>query len=151
MGGRNNKCLSVLGAGQIDKNGNINSTVTSMGKFLVGSGGANDAMNAREVIVALDQSKERFVEALPYVTGRGDSVTTVVSTRAIFKRPSPGAELRVVACFPDETGRSIEERIQAVREGCGWSLKTAERVEEMAAPEQGEIELLRWLLSAPSS
>lgn len=151
VGGKNNKCLSVLGAGQIDRNGNINSTVTSTGKFLVGSGGANDAMNAREVIVALDQSKERFAGSLPYVTGVGDNVTTVVSTCAVFKRPSRDAELQVVACFPDETGRSIEERIRTVQEGCGWPVKTAERVEEMAAPEQGELDLLRWLISAPAS
>ena len=62
VGGENNKCLSILGAGQMDKHGNINSTKTSKGKFLVGSGGANDALNAREAIICLDQSKDRFVD-----------------------------------------------------------------------------------------
>lgn len=150
VGGKNSKCLSVLGAGQIDRYGNINSTVTSTGKFLVGSGGANDAMNAKEVIVALDQSKERFVESLPYVTGRGDRVTTVVSSRALFRRQGPGAELQVVALFPDSEGKSIEERLRAVQEGCGWPLAPEGPVEEVPAPEQGELELLRWCLAAPS-
>lgn len=149
VGGRNNKCLSVLGAGQIDRLGNINSTVTSAGKFLVGSGGANDAMNAGEVIVALDQKKERFVESLPYVTGKGDSVTTVISTLAVFRKQNPGAELQVVALFPDESGRSMEERLHTVQEGCGWPISTAGRVEELPPPEQGELDLLRWLIAAP--
>jgi acyl CoA:acetate/3-ketoacid CoA transferase beta subunit len=151
IGGRNNKCLSVLGAGQIDKHGNINSTVTSGGQFLVGSGGANDAMNAREVIVALDQSKDRFVETLPYVTGRGDGVTTVVSTMAIFRKPDPGGELQLASCLPLEGGRSTEENMRAVQESCGWPLATGARVGQVAAPEQGELDLLRWLLSTPSS
>ena len=151
IGGMNNKCLSVLGAGQIDKHGNINSTVTSGGQFLVGSGGANDAMNAREVILALDQSKDRFVETLPYVTGRGDRVTTVVSTMAIFRKPNPGEELQLVSCLPLEEGRRIEESMRAVRESCGWPLMMRAPVGQMTAPEQGELDLLRWLLSAPSS
>ena len=86
VGGQQNRCLSILGAGQIDRFGNINSTRTSSGKFLVGSGGANDAMNASEVILCLEQSKERFAGEIPYISGRGDSVTTVVSTSGVFKK-----------------------------------------------------------------
>ncbi|MCJ7605410.1 MAG: hypothetical protein MUO19_05170, partial [Dehalococcoidales bacterium] len=64
IGGANNRCLSVLGVGQIDKYGNTNSTVTSTGQFLVGSGGANDAANAREVLVIVNQTRDRFPEVL---------------------------------------------------------------------------------------
>ena len=149
VGGRHNKCLSVLGAGQIDRHGNINSTVTSKGQFLVGSGGANDAMNAREVIVALDHAKDRLVEELPYVTGKGGAVTTVVSTVGILRKPAGGEELLLDACFPDVGSASLDERIRAARERCGWTLNTAASVEEVAAPGQGELELLRWLLSSP--
>ena len=95
VGGRHNRCLSVLGAGQIDRHGNINSTVTSKGQFLVGSGGANDAMNASEVIVALDHAKDRLVEELPYVTGKGDAVTTVVSTTGASSGSLPAEK----SCF----------------------------------------------------
>ena len=151
VGGRHNKCLSVLGAGQIDRHGNINSTVTSKGEFLVGSGGANDAMNASEVIVALDHAKDRLVEELPYVTGKGDAVSTVVSTAGILRKPAGGEELLLVACFPDEGSTSPEEKIKAARERCGWPLNTAASVEEVAAPDQGELDLLRWLLSSPTS
>jgi acyl CoA:acetate/3-ketoacid CoA transferase alpha subunit/acyl CoA:acetate/3-ketoacid CoA transferase beta subunit len=145
IGGENNKCLSVLGAGQIDKHGNINSTKTSKGKFLVGSGGANDALNAREVILCLDQSKDRFVDKLAYVTGLGNSVTVVVSTMGIFRKVNPQEELQLVACFPDPQGRSLEERIGEIRNNCGWDLKAASVVEEIIKPSQEELQLLRWL------
>ena len=145
VGGENNKCLSILGAGQMDKHGNINSTKTSKGKFLVGSGGANDALNAREAIICLDQSKDRFVETLAYVTGRGDAVTTVVSTMGIFRKPNPQDELHLVACFPNPHVQSPEEIVKEIRSHCGWELKTAPVVEEVLRPSAEELQLLRWL------
>ncbi len=147
IGGRNNRCLSVLGAGQVDKYGNINSTMTAAGRFLVGSGGANDAMNAREVIVALDQSKERFVEELSYVTAKGRSVTTVISTMGVFRKSGIGEELHLAACLPDGRTEGREERIRNVQDRCGWSLKVADPIEEIAIPDQAELDLLRWLQS----
>jgi acyl CoA:acetate/3-ketoacid CoA transferase alpha subunit/acyl CoA:acetate/3-ketoacid CoA transferase beta subunit len=145
VGGENNKCLSILGAGQMDKHGNINSTKTSTGRFLVGSGGANDALNAREAIICLDQSKDRFVDKLAYVTGRGNAVTTVVSTMGIFRKPNPQDELHLVACLPDLQKRSLEERVKEIGNHCGWDLKTAPVVKEAPKPSPEELHLLRWL------
>jgi acyl CoA:acetate/3-ketoacid CoA transferase alpha subunit/acyl CoA:acetate/3-ketoacid CoA transferase beta subunit len=145
VGGGNNKCLSILGAGQIDKYGNINSTKTSKGKFLVGSGGVNDALNAREAIVCLDQSKDRFAGNLAYVTGLGKAVTTVVSTMGIFRKLHPQDELQLVACFPDPHARSVEEQVKEIRNHCGWELNTAAVVEEVPKPSPEELQLLRWI------
>jgi acyl CoA:acetate/3-ketoacid CoA transferase alpha subunit/acyl CoA:acetate/3-ketoacid CoA transferase beta subunit len=147
VGGENNKCLSILGAGQIDKHGNINSTKTSKGKFLVGSGGANDALNAREAIICLDQSGDRFVEKLAYVTGRGNAVTTVVSTMGIFKKPNPQDELHLVACFPNPHVQSLEDKVREIRNHCGWDLKMASVIEEVSRPSPEELQLLRWLVT----
>jgi acyl CoA:acetate/3-ketoacid CoA transferase alpha subunit/acyl CoA:acetate/3-ketoacid CoA transferase beta subunit len=147
VGGGNNKCLSILGAGQMDKYGNINSTKTSKGKFLVGSGGANDALNAREVVLCLDQSKDRFVDKLAYVTGLGNSVTTVVSTMGIFRKTNPEDELHLVACFPNAHAHSLEERVKEIRSHCGWDLKTAPVVEEIPKPDPEELRLLRWIMA----
>jgi acyl CoA:acetate/3-ketoacid CoA transferase alpha subunit/acyl CoA:acetate/3-ketoacid CoA transferase beta subunit len=146
VGGENNRCLSILGAGQMDKFGNINSTTTSDGKFLVGSGGVNDALNAREAILCLKQSKDRFVDRLAYVTGRGTAVTTVVSTMGIFKKPAPQDELRLVACFPDARERSLEERVNEIKHNCGWELKIAPVVEDIPRPSPEELGLLRRLV-----
>jgi acyl CoA:acetate/3-ketoacid CoA transferase alpha subunit/acyl CoA:acetate/3-ketoacid CoA transferase beta subunit len=147
VGGENNRCLSVLGAGQIDKYANINSTKTSDGKFLVGSGGANDALNAREVMIVLDQSKKRFVEQLPYITGRGDNVSTVVSTMGIFRKRGPRRELYLAGCFTS-IGGNREQRIEKVQNRCGWRLEPAPDVQDIAEPSGSELELLRWLLAA---
>jgi len=146
VGGKNNKCLSVLGAGQIDRNGNLNSTTTAEGQFLVGSGGANDAANAREVIVILNQSKDRFPKTLSYVTCPGDRVTTVVSTMGVFTKPTGKGELHLAACFPDPKLSNLEDRIKQVQDNCGWLLKLADRVEEVPKPTPDELKLLRWLV-----
>jgi acyl CoA:acetate/3-ketoacid CoA transferase beta subunit len=145
VGGGNNRCLSILGAGQMDKHGNINSTKTSRGGFLVGSGGANDALNAREAILCLDQSKDRFVDTLVYLTGRGNAVTTVVSTMGIFRKPGPQDELHLAACFPGPQPRSLVERVKEIRNHCGWDLKAAPVIEEVPRPSAEELSLLRWL------
>jgi acyl CoA:acetate/3-ketoacid CoA transferase alpha subunit/acyl CoA:acetate/3-ketoacid CoA transferase beta subunit len=146
VGGQNSKCLSVLGAGQVDRNGNLNSTKTADGQFLVGSGGANDSANAREVIVILNQSKDRFPETMSYVTCPGDRVTTVVSTMGVFRKPAGKGELRLAACLPDPALASLEDEIKQVQDNCGWSLKLADRVEEVPKPTPDELKLLRWLV-----
>jgi acyl CoA:acetate/3-ketoacid CoA transferase alpha subunit/acyl CoA:acetate/3-ketoacid CoA transferase beta subunit len=151
VGGKNNKCLAVLGAGQIDPYGNINSTKTFDGKFLTGSGGANDAVNAQEVIVVVDQSRNRFVESLPYITCPGYRVSTVVSTMGVFRKTGPKGELLLAACFLDPDLPTLEERIKHIQDNCGWSLKLADPLEEMAGPSGYELQLRHWLLSPPSS
>jgi acyl CoA:acetate/3-ketoacid CoA transferase alpha subunit/acyl CoA:acetate/3-ketoacid CoA transferase beta subunit len=149
VGGRNNKCLAVLGAGQIDSYGNINSTKGSDGRFLVGSGGANDSVNAREVIVVIDQSQNRFVKNLPYLTCPGDRVSTVVSTMGVFRKTGLKEMLSLAACFPDPDLPTLEERIKHIQENCGWPLKLADPVEEIVEPSNYELELRQWLLSKP--
>ncbi|HEX2964999.1 MAG TPA: hypothetical protein VHO84_04410, partial [Syntrophorhabdaceae bacterium] len=149
VGGKNSRCLSVLGAGQIDKYGNINSTKTASGVFLVGSGGGNDAVNAREVIVTLKQSKDRFAGTLPFITGRGDAVTTVVSTMGVFKKSGAGEGLVLKSCLPGTWAPNLEEKIKLVQEHCGWALET-DQVNEAPLPSVEELELLRWLLASGS-
>jgi acyl CoA:acetate/3-ketoacid CoA transferase beta subunit len=151
VGGRNNKCLAVLGAGQIDPYGNINSTKGSDGRFLVGSGGANDSVNAREVIVVIDQSQNRFVKNLPYVTCPGDRVSTVVSTMGVFRKTGPKEMLSLAASFPDPELSTLEEKIKRIQDNCGWPLRLADPIEEIVGPSDYELELKQWLLSPPSS
>ena len=103
------------------------------------------ALNAREAIICLDQSKDRFVETLAYVTGRGDAVTTVVSTMGIFRKSNPQDELHLVACFPNPHARGPEEIVMEIRDHCGWEIKTAPVVAEVPRPSAEELQLLRWL------
>jgi 3-oxoacid CoA-transferase subunit A len=151
VGGKNNKCLSVLGAGQIDSYGNINSTKTSGNQFLMGSGGTNDAASAREVIVVLNQSRDRFVETLPYITCRGDRVTTVVSTMGIYRKKGGGEKLHLAAYFPDPQVLTPEQKIRQIQDHCGWPLMVEAKVEEIPKPTPTELQSLRWLLSPSGS
>jgi len=151
VGGRNNKCLAVLGAGQIDPYGNINSTKGFDGRFLVGSGGANDSVNAQEVIVVVDQSRNRFVDNLPYITCPGRQVSTVVSPMGVFRKTSPKEKLSLAACLPDPNLATLEERIKHIQDNCGWSLEIVGPVEEVAGPNDYELQLRQWLLPPPSS
>lgn len=150
VGGKNSRCLSVLGAGQIDKYGNINSTLTSDGQFLVGSGGANDSVNAKEVIVILNQTRDRFQDSLSYITGSGKRIKKVISTMGVFKKASDSNELHLAACFPDPNLSGIEDEIKQVRDNCGWSLKLSADIHEVQKPTQDEIKLLRRFIPSGS-
>jgi acyl CoA:acetate/3-ketoacid CoA transferase alpha subunit len=142
VAGENNQCMSILGAGEIDKYGNTNSTKSDSGVYLTGSGGANDAMNAQEVLLITAQSKERFLERLPYLTCPGTRVRTLVSNLGIFER-SEGEEFVLKECFPGEP--SLEDRATAIKENCGWDLKVADSMKEVTPPTSEELTLLRIL------
>lgn len=155
VGGRHNRCLAILGAGQIDRYANLNSSRTSKGRFLVGSGGANDALNASEVIVVLNQSPDRFVERLAFVTGTGVRVSTVVSTMGVLRKPSPDAELELVGVFgarvvreddrADDGTSELRARAEQVRQRCGWPLRVSAGLAALEPPTEAELARLRWL------
>ena len=141
MGGRENRCLGSLAAGQIDRYGDINSTVIPGRTYITGSGGANDiASAAREVVVSLAQSRSRFVDKVPYVTAPGRRVTTVVSDLGVFEKPDEHGELTLTG-VPD--GRPAAEAVAAAREACGWDLRVAPSVRRHAAPTVDELRFIR--------
>jgi len=145
VGGDNNRCLSVLGGAQVDKHGNINSTLMADGSFLVGSGGANDATNAEETIVIAKQSKRRFVDQTSYITCSGERVKTLVSTMGIFEKLGNDDEFTLTAYVPDSRQPAVEERTKAIKENCGCELKISQDIEELQPPEKDELSLLRAL------
>lgn len=141
MGGRENRCLGSLAAGQIDKHGNINSTVVPGVMYITGSGGANDiASSAREVVVTLAQSPARFVDKVPYVTAPGRRVSTVVSDLGVYEKADEHGELTLTAVHG---GRTEAEAVQAARAACGWDLKVAPGLQRLAPPTPEELRLVR--------
>ncbi|MCB1159999.1 MAG: 3-oxoacid CoA-transferase, partial [Leptospiraceae bacterium] len=67
-------CLGVLGTAQIDLDGNLNSTRLSDGRFLVGSGGANDIASTADCLVVAKAMKGRFVQNVDFITSPGRRV-----------------------------------------------------------------------------
>jgi acyl CoA:acetate/3-ketoacid CoA transferase alpha subunit len=143
VGGRTAKCLSVLGALQVDRFGNINNS--RVDNLSIGAGGAADAINANESIVVIKQSPNRLVDRVPYVTCPGNRVKTLVSSRGIFEKLGDDKEFTLTACFSSLESTTVEERVKAAREHCGWELRIAEQLREVTRPTEEELILLRLL------
>jgi glutaconate CoA-transferase subunit B len=148
--------VGFLGAAQIDRYGNLNSTV--IGDYahpktrLPGSGGAPEiATHARQIFIVLKQNTRTFVPTLGFrstagfLEGRGARARSgiggagpqAVITDLGMLRPAPDTdELQLVARYD---GVSIDEIVKAT----GWPLRLADRVDLVAAPTEEEVRLLR--------
>ena len=144
VGGARNKCLSVLGAAQIDQYGNIN-TLKIDDLFFIGTGGAGDAINARESLVVAKQSPERLKEKVPSVSCPGNKVKTLVTNLGVFEKLDKNEEFTLTKYFAGPGFLTQEARVSEIRKNCGWELKTAQTLEEVGAPTVDELAILRSL------
>jgi glutaconate CoA-transferase subunit B len=138
-----------IGAAQIDRRGNINTTV--IGPYdrptvrLPGAGGAPEiAAAAKEVIVMLRHSPRAFVERLDFVTslGRGGEAFTVITDLGVL-RPGEDGELELTAVH---SGVEVAQVLEAT----GWPLRVREPLEVTEPPSERELEELRALRSRRS-
>ena len=133
--------VGFLSAAQIDRHGNLNSTV--IGDYahpsvrLPGGGGAPEiALGVDDVFVLLRQSHRAFVERLDFTTSLGDNVRVVVTDLGVLE-PRDG-ELTLVALHP---GADVEQ----ARAATGWSLAVADDLRETEPPTDLELQALRAL------
>ncbi|RKT88223.1 glutaconate CoA-transferase subunit B [Saccharopolyspora antimicrobica] len=147
--------VGFLGAAQIDRWGNLNSSV--IGDWhapkvrLPGSGGAMEVMaNSREVFVVMRRHDPRSLPAeLDFCTSpgpdralrdgirpRGAGVTRVITDLGILARDGVGEELRLVATHPGVT-------VEQVRAATGWDLAVADELATVEPPTEAELRLLR--------
>jgi glutaconate CoA-transferase subunit B len=136
--------VGFLGAAQIDRHGNLNSTV--IGPYespkvrLPGGGGAPEiATSVADVFVMLRQSPRAFVERLDFKTSPGDRVRVVVTDLGTLE-PRDG-ELTLVRVHP---GVSVDD----VRAVTGWELAVAHDVGQTKPPTDDELAALRALEAA---
>jgi hypothetical protein len=109
--------------------------------YLIGPGGANDAANAPDVLVVINQSKDRFVEKVPYTTSPGKNVSTVVSDKGIFERGDDN-ELLLTGYFGPGNRETL---ITEIREACGWELKVSPNPRLIPPPDPQSLDILRAL------
>ncbi len=141
VGGAHNHCLSIIGAAQIDAEGNINSTYTSDGRFLVGSGGANDINSASEDVIAVtQQSRKRLVPKLPYITSPGRFVSTLVTDMGIFENRDGRFALTGVFLA---NGTTESTAVEMIRGECEWTFEVADRLHVEPPPAHDELVRLR--------
>ena len=148
--------IGFLGAAQLDRFGNINTTV--IGDYarprtrLPGGGGAPEiAGSSGQVYITLAQSKRSMVEKIDFYTsfGHGDGgdhrkrlgldtagPTLLVTDLAIWRPDPETKEFTVTSLHPGVT----REQVQGT---CGWTVKFADAVEETPAPTALELKTLR--------
>ena len=133
--------IGFLGAAQIDRHGNLNSTV--IGDYdhpqvrLPGGGGAPEiATSVRDVFVMLKQSPRSFVEQLDFKTSVGDRVRVVVTDLGVLE-PRDG-ELALTHVHP-----GVEP--DDVRAATGWDLRVADDLAVTDPPSESELSALRSL------
>ena len=135
--------VGFLGAAQIDRFGNLNSTV--IGDYdspkvrLPGAGGAPEiATAAREVFVMLRQTPRAFVEELDFRTSSGGRVSVVVTDLGLLEPRGEERELVLTHVHPGiDAGRALE--------ATGWPLRVADDLRETRAPTDEELAALRGL------
>jgi glutaconate CoA-transferase subunit B len=152
--------VGFLGAAQIDRFGNINTTVVGDDYAhpkvrLPGAGGAPEiAANCGEVIVILRQSPRAFVEKVDFVTSvghgdgspgyreklglRGRGPTKIITDLGMLEVEDATNEFVMVALHEGVT------REQAAK-ATGWPLRFADDVQTLALPTDEELQTLRAL------
>ncbi len=148
--------VGFLGAAQIDRFGNLNSTV--IGSYahptvrLPGAGGAPEiATYAHEVLVVMKQTPRSFVAALDfrtscgYLEGAGARAASgcpgggpraVITDFGVLRPHRETCELELAALYPGVS-------VQAARAATGWPLQVAATLEVLPAPERQELVTLR--------
>jgi glutaconate CoA-transferase subunit B len=142
--------IGFLGAAQIDRFGNINTTVVggTYGKprvRLPGAGGAPEiATSAKEVAIILAQSRRNFVAKLDFVTSSGYNLgtkkargpTTLITDLCIMNSDPATNELTLTSLHPGVTAEEVQE-------STGWKLRVAGTLETTAQPTVQELAALR--------
>lgn len=132
--------IGFLGGAQVDKRGNINTTV--VGPYgapkvrLPGSGGACEiAQHAQRVLIVTKLDKRAFPDKVDFITSSGKRVKKVITNMGILE-PDDTGELTLTALYPGVTFEQVQGNV-------GWALKKAARLAEVSLPSLKEIELLR--------
>jgi glutaconate CoA-transferase, subunit B len=138
--------VGFLSAAQIDRFGNLNSTV--IGDYdrpkvrLPGGGGAPEiARSCGRVFVMLRQTPRAFVERLDFRSSVGDRVAVVVTDLGVLE---PDPDSRELVLTHVHRGVSADD----ARAATGWELRVAPTVRETECPSRQELAALRALKPA---
>jgi glutaconate CoA-transferase subunit B len=148
--------LGFLGAAQIDRFANINTTV--IGDYrkpstrLPGAGGAPEiAASCKEVLITLRHSARAFVDKLDFVTSVGH--VDGGDGRARLRLPGKGptaviTDLGILTPDPQTKELTLTSvhagvDVDTVKKATGWPLKVAPQVTTTAPPTSEELSVLR--------
>ncbi|MFQ5596021.1 MAG: CoA-transferase subunit beta, partial [Anaerolineae bacterium] len=148
--------VGFLGGAQIDRYGNINTTV--IGDYehpkvrLPGSGGACEiALLAKRIMIITRMQRRRFPERVDFVTSAGfldggnereklnipgQGPAVVVTDMGVLRFHSESQEMYLTALH---LGATVEQ----VRENAGWDLVVADKLEITEPPTAEELRIIR--------
>lgn len=148
--------VGFLGAAQIDRFANINTTV--IGPYekpkvrLPGAGGAPEiASSAEEIWIILKQNPKTFVNKLDFLTSaghltggnsrqkagaRGQGPTRIITDLGVLRPDPVTKELTLVALHPGVT-------LLQAQQATGWELKIAADLQTTPTPTEKELQVLR--------
>ena len=148
--------VGFLGAAQMDKFGNINTTV--IGDYntpktrLPGGGGATEiASAAQQVFITMKQTKRGMVNTIDFYTsfgfGKGyderknmglhtKGPCVLITDLAIWHADTHSKELKPVSLHPGVTKHQMQNT-------CGWHITYADTVDTTPAPTPQELKILR--------
>jgi glutaconate CoA-transferase subunit B len=152
--------VAFLGAGQLDRFANLNSTV--IGDYehpkarLPGAGGAPEiAASCGEVIVIVPHARRTFVDKLDFCTTVGHGTGPGSRTRLGFRGAGPSAVITDLGVLEPDP-RTYELTLTAVHPGIGvdavraetgWELRVSDDLKHTEPPTHGELSALRELIS----
>jgi glutaconate CoA-transferase subunit B len=152
--------VAFLGAAQVDRFANLNSTV--IGDYdrprtrLPGAGGAPEiAASCGEVVVVAPHAPRTFVERLDFLTTVGHGDGAGARERLGFRGAGPTAVITDLGVLePDPATKELTltqihegVRVEQVREATGWELAVAPAPATTPAPTDQELGALRELSS----
>lgn len=148
--------VGFLGGAQIDRFGNINTTV--IGNYarpkvrLPGSGGACEiSLLAQRTLIVMPLVKRNFPERLDFLTSpgflsggnarqamgiSGDGPAAVITDLGVFHFDANSRELVLTGCYKSVSDDEIRAKV-------GWNLRTAAPVRIEPAPTAAELRMLR--------
>jgi glutaconate CoA-transferase subunit B len=150
--------LGFLGAGQIDRYGNVNDTV--IGDYFnpvhrfPGSGGGNDVMTfCQRTCVMLNQTKRRLPEHVDFITCPGylDGKPGRREVLGFRAGTGPVSLVTDLGCYGFENGELVLETVhtgcgitlEKVKAETGWDLKISDHLTDTVPPSPDELRVLR--------
>ena len=136
-------CLGVLGSAEVDILANLNSTKLSNGKFIVGSGGANDIASTADCIVVAKALKSRFVKNVEFITSPGKNVKRIVCQFGSFSRDIEVGQFTLSHFRPAVSDPDLTAK-ESIQKYTSWDVPHQDpKLEEPITPE--ELGVLRKL------
>ena len=151
--------VGFLGGAQIDRYGNINTTV--IGSYerpvvrLPGSGGAAEiAVHARRTLIVAKLNPRAFPERVDFVTSPGQRCgdhsrrelgmpgagpVKVITDKGVLEADQATGEMVLAAHYPGVTADDVQA-------GVGWPLARRERLGSVMPPTETELRVLREVL-----